>query len=180
MNRNVMKLFLLIFLLLPVQFSYSQNRVSGVVINGIDNGKLAAASVFINNSSKGTISGNDGAFDITGITETNFDLIISYAGFETVALKITPANINTYHSIKLYPRKVELEEVKIASPEKDGWERWGKLFIKNFIGTSAFSSECKIENPEVLRFFYDRNKDVITVYSHGNMIINNKALGYKI
>lgn len=156
----------------------SQNTITGVVINGENNSSLPSASVFINNSSRGTISDNGGKFVITGIAETNFELVISYAGFTTVAVKITPENIHSSHTIKLFPRLTDLAEIKIMAPEKDGWKRWGEMFARSFIGTSDFASQCRIENPEVLRFFYDRLNRILKVYSHGNLIIHNKALGY--
>jgi len=178
--KTFITFFLSIFFLFCSLFSYSQNRISGVVINGIDNGPLSAASVFINNSSKGTLTGNDGTFSINAITETNFELVISYTGFETVSLKVTPGNINSNFEIKLFPRTNELGEIKITSPEKDGWKKWGSFFTESFLGASDFALECKIINPGVLRFYYDKQNQILSAYSHGNLIIHNRALGYNI
>ncbi|MBA2249437.1 MAG: carboxypeptidase-like regulatory domain-containing protein [Chitinophagaceae bacterium] len=174
-----MKYNLFIFLFF-CNTAVSQTSISGVVINGSNNSKLPAASIFINNSTKGTIGNNDGTFTVTGITETNFELVISYTGFATISLKITPENIAQYQTIKMFPRKQELQEVSVLSADKDGWEKWGKMFTNNFIGTSDFALECHIENPEVLRFFYNKTNGILTAYSHGNLIIHNKALGYDI
>jgi len=169
--------YFLVFILF-ISNAYSQNTITGVIINGVDKSKLPAASVFINNSTRGTMSDNEGKFIITGITEANFELVISYSGFKTESVKITPDNINSLHTITLFPRKTDLAEVKIRAPEKDGWLKWGKLFTESFIGTSDFGSMCKIENPEVLRFFYDKENYILSAYSHGNLIVKNKALGY--
>ncbi len=172
--------FLSIFFLFCSHFSSSQNRITGVVLNGIDNTKLNAASVFINNTSKGTITGNDGIFSINTITETNFELVISYTGFKTVSVKVTPENIHSNFTIKLFPRKNELSEIMITSPEKDGWKKWGSFFTKSFLGASDFALQCKIINPEVLSFYYDKQNQILTAYSHDNLIIHNRALGYNI
>ena len=170
----------LILFIFCISTAYSQSRITGVVINAENNSRLPSASVFINNSSRGTITDNEGKFVITGITEANFELVISYAGFTTVPLKITAANINSFHTVRLYPRRTDLAEIKIMSPDKDGWKNWGKYFTETFIGTSDFASQCKIENPGVLKFFYDRENQVLKVYSNGNLIIHNNALGYTI
>lgn len=177
MGKNIL---LIIHFLFSFLFSFSQNQISGVVINASDNSKMPSASVFINNSSKGTLTNSDGSFTITGITQTNFELVISYAGFETVSLKITPENIRSFHTIKLFPKKVELEEISLESPVKNGWEKYGKLFTENFIGTSQFALQCKIENPEVLRFFINKKTNVVRAISLGNILIENRALGYKV
>lgn len=180
MIKTFITFLLPIFILFSSHFSYAQNTISGIVINGTDNGKLSAASVFINNTSKGTLTATDGTFRISAIIETNFELVISYTGFETVSLKVTPENIHSNFSIKLFPRKNELGEIKITSPQKDGWKEWGTFFTKSFIGASDFALECKIINPEVLRFYYDKQNQILSVYSHGNLIIHNRALGYNI
>lgn len=174
-----MKYFLLAFLFLYHQ-SYCQQEVSGVVINGEDGSKLAAASVFINNSSKGTTTNADGRFVITGITQKRFELIVSFTGFTTASIHLTAENINEFHTIKLYPRKQELAEISIQMPEKDGWEHWGKLFTESFIGTSDFAKECTIENPEVLRFTNYKKTSQLHAYSNSALIIRNNALGYKV
>ena len=156
------------------------SEVQGIVINSVDNSKLNAVSIFINNSSKGTISNADGKFTLSGITQNNFELIISYTGFVTVSLKITPENIGQFHTIKMVPRKEILEGISIMIPEKDGWEKWGKFFTESFIGLSDFAAQCTIENPKTLRFFNDKKHNRLTAYSDGNLIIRNKALGYLI
>ncbi len=180
MIKTYTTFFLSLFFLSFCHFSYSQNTISGIVINGIDNGKLSAASVFINNSSKGTFTAIDGTFSIDAIRETNFELVISYTGFETISLKVTPENIHSIFSIKLFPRENELREIKITSPQKNGWKEWGTFFTKSFLGASDFALECKIINPEVLRFYYDKQNQILSAYSHGNLIIHNRALGYNI
>lgn len=171
--------YFFIFLLLT-SAAYAQTQVTGVVMNGEDNSRLPAASVFINNSTKGTTSNSDGKFFLGGITAPNFELVISYTGFSTVSVKITAENINTFHTIKLFPKKTDLNEVVILPADKNGWQKWGKLFIENFIGTSGFAEQCKIENPGVLRFFYDNSNGLLKVYSHGPLIIHNRALGYTV
>ena len=171
-------LFLLIF---SYQTAFSQTtEVKGIVINGEDNSRLPSASIFINNSSRGTISDANGTFNLQGITEKTFDLIISYTGFATVSIKITPENIGAYHTVKLFPRKETMEGVSILVPEKDGWEKWGKFFSETFLGVSDFAKNCSIENPKALRFFNDKTNKRLTAYSNGNLIIRNKALGYLI
>ena len=175
-----MKYFLFLLIFFSNNVFSQTSEVQGIVINSVDNSKLNAASIFINNSSKGTISNTEGKFTISGITQHNFELVISYTGFITVSLKITPENIGQFHTIKMVPRKEILEGISIMIPEKDGWEKWGKFFTESFIGLSDFAAQCTIENPKTLRFFNDKKHNRLTAYSDGNLIIRNKALGYLI
>lgn len=117
---------------------------------------------------------------INNLMEENFELVISYAGYSTVSLRINSNNINEFQTVKMHRRKQELKEVSILAPDKDGWEHWGRKFIEYFIGTSDMALECIIQNPEVLRFTYDKNTSQLSVYSNAPLTINNKALGYII
>jgi hypothetical protein len=170
--------FILVFFCTKV-FSQT-NYISGVVLNADDSSKLASASVFINNSTKGTLADAEGKFILEGITENNFELIISYTGFTTISLRITPENSGQFHIVKMVPRKNIMEGISIVAPEIDGWKKWGKFFTESFIGQSDFAGQCTIENPEVIKFFNDKKNNRLTAFSNGNLIIHNKALGYII
>ena len=172
--------YLFILLLFFYQQTFAQQQVQGIVLNGTDNSKLIAASVFINTSTIGTITGDDGKFLLGGITATNFQLIISYVGFTPVSININPDNINQFHTIKLFPRKRSLEDITIMPIDKDGWKKWGTQFTRLFIGTSYFAEGCKIENPGVIRFFQNKKTGVLHAYSETPITIRNRDLGYNI
>lgn len=174
-----MKYFLLFFLFICRQ-TFAQQDVKGIVLNGTDNTKLIAASVFINYSTKGTTTGEDGKFVISGLAQTNFQLIISYVGFKTLSIDINAENINQFHIIKLFPRQRSLDDISIMPIDKKGWQKWGALFTRLFIGTSGFASDCTIENPRVIQFYQNKKTRVLHAYSDGPIIIHNKALGYEI
>ena len=161
-------------------FKAKSQQVEGIVLNGKDNSALVGASVFINNSSRGTITNSSGKFLITGFTENNFDLIISYVGFNTQSIQINSQNVKSVHTIKLFPRVQPMDEVTIMATDKNGWEHWGRIFTDLFIGVSDFAGSCTIDNPEVLRFYYNKKTSIVHAFSNAPVIINNKALGYII
>ena len=173
-----MKYFLLLLLFFNQNVFSQTASISGVVINREDHSKLASASIFINNSSFGTTSDPDGKFTLNGIAQSTFDLVITYTGFKTVSIRISPANIGKFLTIEMQPRKETLAEISILAPEKDGWKTWGKFFTESFLGQSDFAKKCLIENPKVLRFFNDKKKEQLKAYSNGILIVRNYALGY--
>lgn len=175
-----MKYFFHLFLFFSTNIYSQTSTIRGIVLNADDNSILTSASIFINNSSRGTIANAEGKFTLEGITQNNFELIISYSGFVAVSLKITPENIGQFHTIRMTSRKEAMEGILIAKPEKDGWKKWGKFFTESFIGQSDFAAQCVIENPKSLRFFFDVQKNMLTAYSNGNVMVRNNALGYLI
>lgn len=175
-----MKYFLFIACLYCLSASGQPYSVSGKVVNSLTGESLPSASIFINNSSRGTISRADGSFLLEGISAGNFDLVVSYTGFVTQAIKVSADNISKPIIVQLVPRTESLENVTILAPEKDGWKTWGKFFTESFLGTSDFAKECSIENPKEIKFFNDKKHNRLQAYSVSSLVIRNPALGYII
>ncbi|MEO6868038.1 MAG: carboxypeptidase-like regulatory domain-containing protein [Ginsengibacter sp.] len=160
--------------------SAQTGKISGVVLNGEDGTPLSAASVFINNSSKGTTTDSSGKFSLPILKGRSFDLVVTYAGFNTASVIITTSNISDFQTIKIYPKNENLEEVSILVPEKNGWAKWGKFFTEVFIGKSEFATQCLLKNPKALRFYNDKNSNKLVATAREPLIIENEALGYLV
>jgi hypothetical protein len=80
----------------------------------------------------------------------------------------------------LTPKINELKGVTVQPYEKNGWEKWGKFFLDNFIGTSSFASGCKIKNSDIILFRNSKSSYELTAYAFEPLIIENPALGYTI
>lgn len=176
--KFVLSFFMLVFHICDLN---AQNyQVQGVVVNEADNKPIADASVFINNGSKGTVTDNEGRFVLNGIGYNSFELVVSHVGYETLVIDINPDNIEKRFRVKLAARKNELEEVIIEPIEKDGWKKWGKTFVENFLGNSENASDCHLLNPETLIFRYNKKTGLLKVSAREQLKIRNNALGYKI
>ena len=155
-------------------------QVQGFVTNDKDDTPLAGASVFINNGSKGTITDQNGRFILTGILYNSFELIVSFVSYETIVINISPENINKRFRVKMSPKPNELEEVVVGQVEKDGWKKWGKTFMDNFLGISANAQKCVLLNPKTLIFRYNKKSGVLRVVARDQLKIRNNNLGYNI
>ncbi len=171
--------FLLLFIF-PVLLSAQLFQLSGTIVNGEDGKPVEGASIFINNASGGTVSGKDGQFSLPNISFNKFELVVSHVSFETLVVPITPENIGRRFKIQLAPKQAELQDVVVAPIDKNGWERWGRLFTQSFIGTSDLAVHCNFKNPQVLRFRYNKNTGVLKVTASDKLVIENKKLGYTI
>ena len=174
------KLIFLIVTVFPFLLSAQPFQLSGTIINGENDKPIEGASVFINNASGGTVSSKDGQFSISNIPFNKFELVVSHVSFETLVVPITPENIGRRFKIQLAPKQAELQDVVVAPVEKNGWEKWGRLFTQSFIGTSNLAEHCILKNPQVLRFRYNKNSGVLTVTATDQLIIENNKLGYTI
>jgi hypothetical protein len=174
-----MRYLLLALGLLFFQQNNAQKLLRGVVLDEERNLPLPKASVFLNNTSIGTTANDEGRFELF-IPAGRFDLIISSIGYVTHNESITTAALSDFITIKLKVKAPELETVIIEPFEKDGWQKWGRWFIENFLGTSEYGRDSRIKNPEVLKFRNSRRTNELTVVALAPLVIENKALGYKL
>lgn len=167
-------------LVLPFLLQAQTNRISGKVVNGETGAPLANASVFLSNTSKGTISNAEGAFELSNIPSGSYELVISCIGYRTHVYSFTSAKLPLLLQVQLQPKASDLDAVTIEPDEKDGWVRWGNFFLEHFIGTTNASRQCALKNPEVLRFRFSKKRNELTVIADEPLQIVNKSLGYRV
>ena len=173
-------IFILIILSFFAGTIYSQTFIKGKVTDAVTGKELPSVSIFINNSSIGTISDEHGNFTLKVKTGQRLEIIASSIGYESVVENISPENISQTLFIKMKQKSAEMEQVIVQSYEKDGWNKWGKTFTDYLIGTGRSSAFCTIKNSNVVRFIFDKNSGMLTAFTSEPLIIENKYLGYQL
>jgi hypothetical protein len=156
------------------------STLSGSVRDSATGKPIPGVSVFLNSTSKGTVTHDDGAFAIYGIPPGRYELIVSAIGYATLVSEISTHHLPTSLRINLHTQASELAAVTVEPYLKNGWKKWGKLFWDNFIGTTENAADCKIVNKDALRFRYYLKSRKLTVNAVEPLIITNKALGYNL
>ena len=157
-----------------------KNTISGKVMNGETGAPVPGASVFITNTSRGTVSSSTGSFELQNVPEGSYDLIVSSIGFETQVYSYKAEQLPLRLEIHMKPKVEELQAVVVEPDEKNGWEKWGKFFTDNFIGTNEDGRSCRITNYKTLRFRFSKKKNMLHVLADEPLQIENKALGYRV
>lgn len=178
---NKLFVFLLVSFLSIHAGAQSGFTVSGKVFDSASREPLVAASVFCQNTTQGTATNKDGEFTLS-LKPGGYDLIITYTGYKSKLIPISSQSDATNLEIEMVKEEKNMEEVVIrASNEvKDGWEKYGLFFLENFIGSTPFSKNCFLQNPEVLKFYYYRRSDKLKVLAEEPLVIINKSLGYML
>ena len=175
-----MKHFLLAILCF-IYFTINAQSITGTIISEENKQPIVGANVYISNSSLGTISNEKGNFELNNLPKGNLTLVVSFVGYETFSYPFEAAiEVPIQLKIELKIKPKELDEVHVSNYEKDGFRKWGEFFIDNFIGQMKEAANCKIKNPEVLKFKLDKNEHKLYVNAFSPLIIENKALGYNI
>ncbi|HEY1870511.1 MAG TPA: carboxypeptidase-like regulatory domain-containing protein, partial [Chitinophagaceae bacterium] len=148
------RLFLVLIALLASSSVWSQFTLKGKVVDSTTNDPLYGASVFCQNTTSGTTTNRDGEFSLT-LKSGGYDLIVSFTGYQTKEMRITNSD-NTSLQIQMVKEEKSMEEVVIRSSNEvtDGWDKYGKFFLENFIGTTPNAAQCELQNPGVLHFYY--------------------------
>ena len=172
---------LLSFFLLNTLHAQNNFTVSGKVLNELTGSPMAAASVFAQNTTIGTITDENGNYKLK-LPPGGYEIIFTFTGYRTESRRITTADASQTINVSLKEREKELETVAIISTNevKDGLEKYGQFFNEEFIGKTNNSKSTNIQNPEVLHFFFSKKKNRLKITATEPLVIKNNALGYNI
>ena len=165
--------------------AFSQDKyfiIKGTVLDEKTRQPMAGASVFCQNTTKGTTSNNEGGFYMR-LPNGGYDLVVSYTSYETKVTRISNGNKgNDSLIIELKQQDKNMGEVVVAGSAEvaDGWAKYGQFFLYNFIGTTPNADLCNLENKDALKFYFYKKRNKLKVKSKDDLIITNNALGYKI
>jgi len=169
---------ILLLLFLPFISQAQTTTISGKVTTSVSHTGIGKVSVFLSNSSFGTETADDGSFKLVGVKPGQYTLVATSIGFlettQSVLVGSEPINLN----IELKPKVTELRGVVISTAAD--WKRNLELFKKEFIGTTEDSKKCEIINPHTLNMIYHNKKLTLEAWSDDFLIVENKALGYRI
>jgi CarboxypepD_reg-like domain len=167
--------------LLIISFNgFSQRAIRGKVVNATGGEPIPGSSVFINNSSKGMVSDRQGEFELNDIPVGKHDLIVSSIGYETSVFSFDADQLPLQLKIEMQVKVRQLENVTVEPSVEEGWDKWGRLFTDNFVGNIPNGMHCKIKNHKAIRFRYYKKSNRVTAFADEPVILENKALGYKI
>jgi hypothetical protein len=178
-------LSIFLFSLLPSGIllqSYAQTgHLIGQVLDAKTSEPLPFANVFLNDTTVGTVTNVDGEFDFKIKELGNYELVISFVGYETHKVKVAVGeNKNDLGIIKLVPSEIQLGVVEVSGTRDKGWERSLKKFKKTFLGEDKFAESCEILNPWVIDFPKEKTGNRFRAVATEPIEIENKALGYNM
>lgn len=170
---------ILICILLSLN-SFAQPTIKGRVVNELTGAPIPGSSVFISNTSKGTVTDSEGRFELTDVPSGKHELVISSIGYETNVFSFTDQKLPLQLKVELKIKVKEMDNVILEPSVEEGWDKWGKMFNEYFIGTANNASQCKIKNTGDIKFRYYKKANKVIAYSDVPIIMENDALGYVI
>lgn len=160
--------------------SFAQGVISGTVVDAETKQPLEGASVFAQNTTKGTITNKEGAFRLS-LDKGGYEINITFTGYASRTLNLEVTGDRTFN-LELQKGDNTLGEVIIKNSNEvpDGWEKYGQFFVKHFVGATPNADSCTLLNPQALKFLYFKRNDRLKVLATEPLQIQNRSLGYNI
>ncbi|MBD1393965.1 carboxypeptidase-like regulatory domain-containing protein [Mucilaginibacter glaciei] len=171
------KLYMLLALLFLTALAKGQYAVMGTVRD--EKGEiLPGATVFITGTKFITACDNNGNFSIGGLSAGSYAIAVKMMGFNPLATSVIISNKALNVVLRLTPDARTLKQVIIVGD--NNWQDRYQIFRRYFLGTTPNAAECKIINPKILYFRFDKQSNILSATADDFLIIENNALGYRI
>lgn len=175
-----MRTCLFFFAVLITSFTHGQQLLRTKIISSTTKKPIAGASVYIDNSTIGTLTDADGMAELKFPSMQKIDLVVSSVGFVSFHKTLNVAEITALHEIALQEKIVDLQEVSIGGYTLEGWDKWGDFFKRIVFGNAPYASQCRILNTRQIHFRNYKTSDKVVAFSDEPILIRNNALGYLI
>ncbi len=120
-GKLILKIIFICFLILCFDIkAQNATTIYGTIVDSISNEPLSFVNVFLKGTNKGTISDENGKFQLS--TKSKFNsLQVNCLGYETKYIDIVKGKVN-YLNIKLVPSSISLKEV-VVKPSKSKYSK---------------------------------------------------------
>jgi len=150
--------------------------ISGLVRDQKDG--LPGASIYLSGYKIATVADNDGRFKLSNLKPGSYDLLVQLVGYLPYSKSVIISDKSVQVELVLKENVAQLDEVVIrADPNR---QKYINQFKEFFIGKTPNATQCKILNPQVLNVDYDVTKSTLTVSTTEFLVVENKALGYRL
>lgn len=168
----------IVLLLLFSVNSFAQNfSITGVVKDNKGE-TLPGAGIYLSGYTTATVTNNSGQFTLSKLKPGSYEVVVQMMGFLPFSKSVIISDKSVEVTLVLSENTVQLNEVVIrVDPNR---ERNYQVFKEYFIGKTPNSEKCTILNPQVLDIRYDGDNKILTVTSNEFLVVENKALGYRL
>ena len=172
-----MKKYLFLLLLFGVTIVRAQTIISGQVIDEKTKETLPGVSVYVNNTTIGTTTDQNGKFSLSVSLTGKIEVVASYISYKKKVTILEDYN-GKMITIELKSEDNTLNEVVIKGTKGDNYDKWGSLFSKMLLANTHSPGSCTIKNPDVMVFYFNKEQNQLMAYARAPLIVENNNLGY--
>lgn len=168
---------ILFFLFISVTICSQAQILQGKVYDAETKEPIVSATVYLNGTSYGAMTDDNGEFTLDVGKVINTELIVSLMGYKN-AIVPNPF-IEIPSPIYLARNPKQLDDIVIASPFSR--KQMMEVFKRYFLGNDEFGKACKIiSNEDDIKLSYDTSIKTLAARSDNPIVVENKRLGYTV
>ena len=183
--RSLFFIFVCLNLVLPEPLRAQNNpgMITGTITDADTGLPIAGAHAFIGSTLIGTVSDQNGHFELSRIPVGSHDLWVSMIGYEPMSESFT-MNDSTraaglHFDLIMQTTVLQVGELTVTARRDRRWKKRLETYKKLFLGETPFAREAVILNSEVLDF--DSNwLGNFQAWANEPLKIDNQALGYHV
>ncbi len=175
MNFKLYSTIIVLFLLSSE--AISQYSIKGYVYENDMKTPIQGAQVFIDGSTIGALSLENGSFELNKIPEGIHDLVARFVGFKGQTLQLNTNQLKKSYIFTLKDDIYEMNEL-VVKPDQQSWKYNFRVFQDVFLGKGPFSENTIIKNKDAIYFDFDVDNRVLIAITTDRIEIENKDLGY--
>lgn len=170
---------LLMFLISGSAIHAPAQVIRGTVVDSQTEDVVSFASVYFSGTTIGTVTGEDGKFEMDIAGQPLMPLTVSAVGYSSVTLDEFSADVPL--KIYLAPRVYEIAPIDISTRSLERERRSNlRIFRNEFLGRTSYAMRCEILNEQDITFNYGSDRDTLIAIALKPIQIRNEALGYII
>lgn len=169
---------LAVLLALSAQPALAQVSIQGTVYDEITGEPVHGANVYIDGTTTGDNTGEDGRFSFSTNRVGDQDLVVSFIGYHTIreTVQIGDEDETITLEFELRIEDYALEDIVITADNRE-WQRNFDDFKREFLGSTSFALNCEIVNKWAIDFLRNPNGE-LSASAREPVMVANRALGY--
>ncbi|MFD3293430.1 carboxypeptidase-like regulatory domain-containing protein [Aquirufa sp. KTFRIE-69F] len=172
-------LYLFVFIILAfIAIGQQKMSIKGKVLEN-NNSPIPFVNVFLESTTIGTQTNQDGTFIIKNIPMGSYRLVASMIGYKSAIQNIEILDKSLEVQIFLEEDSKVLNEVFVVGSREKVWEKQFKEFESEFLGNDFNKKDVKILNKEVIDINYNNETGEFSAHANQPIVIENLKLGYK-
>jgi hypothetical protein len=152
--------------------------IKGTITDAANRIPLSHASVYLNNTTIGTYTNNQGQFVIGPLKPGQYDVVASYVGYDAAIATILLLQTSVTKDFMLEPKAKKLQEILVLS--NNTRQQYLQIFKQHLLGFTLEAQKSKIINLDDVQFLAGETKDEILAWCDNELLIENPTLGYTI
>lgn len=176
MIKKILLFCLLVIGVYTLTFAQNTYNITGTIKD--KQGILPGAAVYVSGYKLTAVADEHGKFILPKMAPGNYDILIQMIGYISLKQNIILVDKSVDVNVVLNENTTLLNEI-VVKPDPDRAYHIS-LFKDYFIGKSPNAEECKLLNSQVLATHFDKKTSVLNVSASEFLVVENKALGYRI